>query len=73
MVDTGTVRRLLISDVLLVTTESGDVVLVEPNPERHIEHARLTALTGKTWNTPALAGNYLLVRNDRRGRVLRTT
>ena len=58
-------QTLLISDVLLVTTESGDVVLVEPNPERHIEHARLKALTGKTWNTPALAGNYLLVRNDR--------
>ncbi len=56
-------QTLLISDVLLVTTESGDVVLVEPNPERHIEHARFTALTGKTWNTPALAGDYLLVRN----------
>ena len=58
-------QTLLISDVLLVTTESGDVVLVEPNPERHIEHARFAALTGKTWNTPAIAGNYLLVRNDR--------
>ncbi len=58
-------QTLLISDVLLVTTESGDVVLIEPNPKRHIEHARFAALTGKTWNTPALAGRYLLVRNDR--------
>ena len=58
-------QTLLISDVLLVTTESGDVVLVEPNPERHIEHARFEALTGKTWNPPALAGDYLLVRNSR--------
>ena len=58
-------QTLLISDVLLITTEAGDVVLVEPNPERHIEHARFAALKGKTWNTPALAGNYLLVRNDR--------
>ena len=58
-------QTLLISNVLLVTTESGDVALVKPNPERHIEHARFTALKGKTWNTPALAGNYLLVRNDR--------
>lgn len=57
-------QTLLISDILLVTTESGDVVLVEPNPERHIEHARFTALTGKTWNTPALAGDYLLLRNS---------
>ena len=58
-------HTLLISDTLLVTTEAGDVVLVEPNPERHIEHARFAALKGKTWNTPALAGSYLLVRNDR--------
>lgn len=58
-------QTLLISDVLLVLTESGEVVLVEPDPENHREHARFTALEGKTWNTPALAGSYLLVRNDR--------
>jgi len=58
-------QTLLISDVLLVLTESGEVVLVEPNPESHKELARFTALTGRTWNTPALAGRYLLVRNDR--------
>ena len=58
-------QTLLISDVLLVTTESGEVVLIEPDPERHIEHARFAAIKGKTWNTPALAGPYLLVRNDR--------
>ena len=58
-------QTLLISDVLLVLTESGDVVLVAPDPENHREHARFTALKGKTWNTPALAGDYLLVRNDR--------
>ena len=57
-------QTLRVSDILLVTTESGDVVLVEPNPERHIEYGRFKALTGKTWNTPALAGDYLLVRNS---------
>ena len=46
-------------------TESGEVVLVEPDPEGHTEHARFAALKGLTWNTPALAGHYLLVRNDR--------
>ena len=56
-------QTLLISDVLLVLTESGEVVLVEPDPENHRERARFTALKGKTWNTPALAGSYLLVRN----------
>ena len=58
-------QTLLISDVLLVLTESGEVVLIEPDPENHKERARFKALKGKTWNTPALAGNYLLVRNDR--------
>ncbi len=58
-------QTLLISDVLLVLTEAGKVVLLEPNPKEHIELAQFPALTGKTWNTPAIAGNYLLVRNNR--------
>ena len=58
-------QTLLISDVLLVLTESGEVVLVDPNPDSHMEHARFSALKGRTWNTPALAGDYLLIRNDR--------
>lgn len=58
-------QTLLISDVLLVLTETGEVVLVEPNPENHRELTRFTALKGKTWNTPALAGAYLLVRNNK--------
>ena len=58
-------QTLLISDVLLVLTESGNVVLLEPNPEEHIELGQFPVLTGQTWNTPAIAGNYLLVRNSR--------
>ena len=58
-------QTLLISDVLLVLTESGEVVLVAPDPEGHTEYARFAVLKGRTWNTPALAGRYLLVRNDR--------
>ena len=45
-------------------TESGEIVLVEPDPEEHIEHARFEVLKGRTWNTPAIVGPYLLVRND---------
>ena len=58
-------QTLLISDTLLVLTESGDIVLLEPNPNAHKELARFSAITGQTWNNPALAGNYLLVRNSR--------
>ena len=53
------------SDLLLVSAESGDVLLVEVNPNESKEVARFPALAGKTWNNPALAGQYLLVRNDR--------
>ncbi len=56
---------LLVEDLLLVQTEPGDVVLVEATPNGHRELARLPALKGKTWNNPALAGDLLLVRNDR--------
>jgi outer membrane protein assembly factor BamB len=56
---------LLAGDRLIVQTEGGPVVLVEPSAERLIERGRLDGLTDKTWNNPALAGRYLLVRNDR--------
>jgi outer membrane protein assembly factor BamB len=38
---------------------------MEPVPGEHRELARFTALHGKTWNPPALAGAYLVVRNDK--------
>jgi outer membrane protein assembly factor BamB len=55
---------LLVGDLLLVQTEEGEVALVEAVPESHREIARFRILDGKTWNTPALAGSVLLVRND---------
>ena len=56
---------ILVGDLLLVMAENGDLVLLEPTPEEHRELTRFTALDGKTWNPPALAGEYLLVRNDK--------
>jgi outer membrane protein assembly factor BamB len=55
---------LLVNDLLLVQTEQGPVALVEANPAGYREVGRLGALKAKTWNTPALAGEFLLVRND---------
>jgi outer membrane protein assembly factor BamB len=55
---------ILAGELLLVQTEEGDIVLVEPRPDAHREIARFTAFNQKTWNPPALAGQYLLVRND---------
>ena len=58
-------QLILVGDVLLVTSESGEIVLVEASPQRHREVARFEVLDDKTWNSPALAGRHLLVRNHR--------
>lgn len=55
---------LLAGDRLIVQTEEGPLVLVEPNPKQLIERGKVEALTSKTWNNPALAGDYLVIRND---------
>ena len=58
-------QHLQLGDVLLVQAEDGSVVLARVSPEKLTELGRVNALTSKTWNPPTLAGNWLLVRNDR--------
>ena len=58
-------QEILVGDVLLVTAESGEVILLDPNPQASRELTRFSALKGKAWNPPALAGQYLLVRNEK--------
>jgi outer membrane protein assembly factor BamB len=55
---------LLVDDLIIVQTEQGPVVLIEANPKKLVELGKVDALSSKTWNCPALAGRYLLVRND---------
>lgn len=57
-------QLILAGKNLLVQTEDGEVILIDPNPERLIELTRFRPLSGKTWNPPALAAPILLVRND---------
>jgi outer membrane protein assembly factor BamB len=58
-------QLLLVDDLLLIQAEGGDLVLVEAVRESYRELARTPALDRKSWNHPALAGGYLLLRNDR--------
>jgi outer membrane protein assembly factor BamB len=58
-------QEILVRDVLLVSAESGEVILLDPNPQEARELARFSALPGKTWNPPAVAGAYLVVRNEK--------
>jgi outer membrane protein assembly factor BamB len=56
---------LLVGNLIVVQTEPGPVVLIEATPKRLNELGTIPALSSQTWNAPALAGKYLLVRNDR--------
>lgn len=54
---------LLVNDVILVQSESGEVALVEASPERFKQLTSFAALDGQTWNNPVVSGRQLLVRN----------
>ena len=58
-------QLILTGDLLLVQTEKGEIVLVDPRPDELHELTRFTVLEGKSWNPPALSGRRLLVRNHR--------
>ena len=60
----GSGQSLLVGDLVLVQSEPGFVALAEARPDAFSELGRINALDAKTWNNPALAGPYLLVRND---------
>ena len=55
---------ILASGHLIIITDAGELVLVKATPDKHTEVAKFSALEGKTWNYPAIAGGRLLVRNQ---------
>jgi outer membrane protein assembly factor BamB len=61
----GNGQVILLADqgLLLISTEKGEVALVEATPDKHKEVAKFKAIEGKTWNHPALAHGKLYIRN----------
>jgi outer membrane protein assembly factor BamB len=59
----GQVMLLADQSLLLVLSETGELVLLEATPKRHQELARFQAIQGKTWNHPVIAHGRLYARN----------
>jgi hypothetical protein len=55
----------LVGDLLLLQTETGEVLLIEPTPDELRVLTRFRIMDGKVWNSPTLVGPYLLVRTER--------
>jgi outer membrane protein assembly factor BamB len=59
---------VLVDDHLLALAESGELVVIEPNPEAYTEVARYQAFDnastgGKCWNSPAVADGRIYARS----------
>ena len=60
----GQVLLLEDSELLLVIGEKGELVLLKPDPSKHSELVKISALEGKTWNHPVVVGDRLYIRNS---------
>jgi outer membrane protein assembly factor BamB len=50
-------------DLLLVTSEDGELALVSATPDKYTEVAKIRIFESKTWNHPVIVRDLLLVRN----------
>ncbi len=50
-------------DLLLVTSEDGELALVSATPDKYTEVAKIRIFEGKTWTHPVIVRGILLVRN----------
>ena len=55
----GQVLLLAESDLLLVLSEKGELVLLRASPESFQELAKIQAMEGKTWNHPVVVGDMV--------------
>lgn len=58
-------QLMKVGNLILLQAESGEIILIDPNPNELREMSRLPGLGEKTWNHLALSGKILLSRSDR--------
>jgi outer membrane protein assembly factor BamB len=61
----GSGQLVFAGNVLVVTSEDGKLTLAAADPAEYRELGRIDVFEDRTWNTPALAGKQLLMRNHR--------
>lgn len=59
-------QLLIVGDQLLITTEHGELILAELNPEKYVELSSIEMLDDGEicWNNPAVVKDLLLMRNS---------
>lgn len=57
----------LVGDKLVALSDAGDLVLINPSPEKYSELARFRAVDGKCWSTPTVANGRVYVRSSKEG------
>lgn len=60
----GFASLIKVGGKILVLTEPGELVLLEPNPAAYTEIARYQALGGTSWNHPAFANGRIYARSN---------
>jgi hypothetical protein len=58
---------VLADSTLVVLSDRGQLVLVDPNPQAYKELARMQAVAGKCWNHPTVSGGRIYARGTKEG------
>lgn len=59
----GQALLLADSDLIIVVSEPGELVLLRATPDKLQQLAKIPAMKAKTWNHPVVVGNRLYIRN----------
>lgn len=65
--DFGPGQVILSGDSVIATSDKGEIVICEANPEKYKEQARSDVLDGKVWSYPVLAYDHIFARSTVEG------